>query len=156
MHLKRLSLASAVMRLAGSRSLAQTNRAGLAVDDLVRTASGKETRSTWLARERMVEQAALAASGRNCAHAGVRDRRCYRGSPGSSGESEYSAAYFHTIESGGKRGKRIAIAEKGLALAEAELAEHIAPTDIRYQAAAYRGTGGRTETRFYSIDDACY
>ena len=42
---------------------------------------------------------------------------------GSSGEREYSAAYFHPIERGGKRTKRAEVAEKGVALAEAEVEE---------------------------------
>jgi cobalt-zinc-cadmium efflux system outer membrane protein len=42
---------------------------------------------------------------------------------GSRGEAEYSAGYFQTIERGGKREKRVAVAEKGIALANAELLE---------------------------------
>lgn len=39
------------------------------------------------------------------------------------GEEEYSAGYFHPIELGGKRGKRISVAEISVSLAEAELDE---------------------------------
>lgn len=42
---------------------------------------------------------------------------------GTRGEEEYSAGYFQPIETGGKRSKRVAVAGKGLELAEAELAE---------------------------------
>jgi outer membrane protein TolC len=42
---------------------------------------------------------------------------------GSSGESTYSAAYFQTIERGGKRDKRIEVAAKAKAVAEAEADE---------------------------------
>lgn len=42
---------------------------------------------------------------------------------GSHGESEYSATYFHTLERGGKREKRMAVAENGIELARAELQE---------------------------------
>ncbi len=42
---------------------------------------------------------------------------------GTQGEEEYSVGYFHPIETGGKRSKRVLVAEKGLDLAEAELAE---------------------------------
>ena len=42
---------------------------------------------------------------------------------GTQGEEEYAVGYFHPIETAGKRSKRVQVAEKGLALAEAELAE---------------------------------
>ena len=42
---------------------------------------------------------------------------------GTQGEEEYTVGYFQPIETGGKRSKRVAVAEKGLELAEAELAE---------------------------------
>jgi len=42
---------------------------------------------------------------------------------GSPGESIYSAAYFQTIETGGKRDRRIDVAEKAKAVAEAEVDE---------------------------------
>ena len=42
---------------------------------------------------------------------------------GTRGEEEYVVGYFQPIETGGKRSKRVRVAEKGLALAEAELAE---------------------------------
>jgi cobalt-zinc-cadmium efflux system outer membrane protein len=43
---------------------------------------------------------------------------------GSRGESEYSAGYFLPIERGGKRDKRVVVAQKGLALAETESKEY--------------------------------
>lgn len=39
------------------------------------------------------------------------------------GEEEYTVGYFHPIETGGKRSRRVLVAEKGLELAEAQLAE---------------------------------
>ncbi|MCZ2078572.1 MAG: TolC family protein [Bryobacterales bacterium] len=42
---------------------------------------------------------------------------------GTHGEEEYSLGYFQPIETGGKRSRRMLVAEKGLELAEAELAE---------------------------------
>ncbi len=42
---------------------------------------------------------------------------------GSPGKEEYSAEYSQPIETGGKRDKRLQVAEKGVGLAEAELAE---------------------------------
>jgi cobalt-zinc-cadmium efflux system outer membrane protein len=41
------------------------------------------------------------------------------------GEEEFSAGYFYPIETGGKRQKRVRVAEKDVQLAEAELAERI-------------------------------
>lgn len=41
------------------------------------------------------------------------------------GEEEFSAGYYYPIETGGKRQKRVGVAEKGVQLAEAELAERI-------------------------------
>jgi len=42
---------------------------------------------------------------------------------GSSGEREFSAAYFYPIETGGKRSRRIEVAEKSITLAEVETEE---------------------------------
>ena len=42
---------------------------------------------------------------------------------GTKGEEEFSVGYFQPIETGGQRTKRVMVAEKGLELAEAELAE---------------------------------
>ena len=42
---------------------------------------------------------------------------------GSAGDSEFSAAYFHTIETGGKRDKRIQVAQKALDIATADVDE---------------------------------
>lgn len=47
-----------------------------------------------------------------------------RGSPLNTGkEVEYTASFFYPIETAGKRQKRVSVAELGLALAEAEVAE---------------------------------
>jgi cobalt-zinc-cadmium efflux system outer membrane protein len=60
---------------------------------------------------------------------------------GSRGEVEYSAAYFQTIERGGKREKRVAVAEKAVALAEAEIRERERQLafDIKSQVVAVLG-----------------
>lgn len=42
---------------------------------------------------------------------------------GSQGEAEYSAAYFQTLERGGKREKRVAVAEKSIEVAKSRLLE---------------------------------
>lgn len=41
------------------------------------------------------------------------------------GEEEFSAGYFYPVETGGKRGKRVRVAEKEVQLAEVELAERV-------------------------------
>jgi outer membrane protein, heavy metal efflux system len=42
---------------------------------------------------------------------------------GTPGEEEFTAGYFYTFETGGKRNKRLTVAEKALALANAEILE---------------------------------
>lgn len=42
---------------------------------------------------------------------------------GTLGEEEYSASYFHPIETAGKRAKRIAVGRQGVTLAETDVAE---------------------------------
>ena len=42
---------------------------------------------------------------------------------GTPGDREYSASYFHPIELGGKRGKRLDVGRTGVALAEADVAD---------------------------------
>jgi cobalt-zinc-cadmium efflux system outer membrane protein len=42
---------------------------------------------------------------------------------GTQGEEEYTVGYFHPIETGGKRSKRMLVAEQAVALAEADLSE---------------------------------
>lgn len=42
---------------------------------------------------------------------------------GTRGEEEYSASYFHPIETAGKRPKRVTVAQQSVTLAEAELAD---------------------------------
>ena len=42
---------------------------------------------------------------------------------GTHGEEEYSASYFHPIETAGKRPKRVTVAQQSVTLAQAELAD---------------------------------
>src|SRR3989338_10281156 len=44
---------------------------------------------------------------------------------GSRGEGAFSAGYFHTVETFGKRAKRLAVAQKSTDVADAELAERL-------------------------------
>ncbi len=93
-----------------------------AVNDLIRTAVEKN-RELLALRQRVVEARGLLRQ------AGVRPASILQlggttGSPlGSHGKEEYSATYSQPIEIGGKRDRRLQIAQKGLELAETELAE---------------------------------
>ena len=93
-----------------------------AVNELIQTAV-ERNRELLAVRQRVVEARGLLRQ------AGVRPASSLQlggatGSPlGSPGKEEYSAAYSQPIETGGKRDKRLQVAEKGVGLAEAELAE---------------------------------
>jgi len=93
-----------------------------AVNDLIRSAAEKN-REILALRQKVAEARGLLRQ------AGARPASSLQlggatGSPlGSPGKEEYSAAYSHPIETGGKRDKRILVAEKGVLLAETELAD---------------------------------
>lgn len=91
-------------------------------DDLARIAI-ERNRELQAARQRVAEARGLLRQ------AGIRPAPSLQfegaaGRPlGSPGESEYAAGYSHPLEMAGKRDKRVSLAEKGVALAEAELGE---------------------------------
>ena len=93
-----------------------------AVNDLIQTAV-ERNRELLAVRQKVVEARGLLRQ------AGVGPASSLQlggatGRPfGSSGKEEYSAAYSKPIEIGGKRDKRLQVAEKGVGLAEAEFAE---------------------------------
>jgi cobalt-zinc-cadmium efflux system outer membrane protein len=93
-----------------------------AVNDLIQTAV-ERNRELLAMRQRAVEARGLLRQ------AGVRPASSLQfggatGRPlGSPGKEEYSAEYSQPIETGGKRDKRLQVAEKGVGLAEAELAD---------------------------------
>lgn len=93
-----------------------------AVNDLIQTAVARN-RQLLAVRQRVVEARGLLRQ------AGIRPPSSLQfggatGRPlGSPGKEEYSAAYSQPVEMGGKRDKRLQVAEKGVGLAEAELAE---------------------------------
>lgn len=97
-------------------------RPGSGVDELVQEAF-EHNREILAARQRLEEASGLLRQ------AGVRpaptiEANVASGRPlGTKGEEEYTVGFFQPIETAGKRSKRIAVAEKGLQLAEAELAE---------------------------------
>lgn len=95
---------------------------GLTPDNLVEMAL-ERNREYLALKQRVVEAQALLRQ------AGIRPTPAleFQGSTGkplgSEGEEEYSVGYFHTIETFGKRTKRVNVANKTVELAEAELAE---------------------------------
>lgn len=116
-----LSLAAAVFVTAAG-ALGQPGGAPVSAGELVRIAI-ERNREFLALRQRVTEAEALLRQ------AGVRPAPTLEleggtGRPlGTVGEEEYSAGYFHPIETLGKRDKRIRVAQKSLELAEAELAE---------------------------------
>jgi cobalt-zinc-cadmium efflux system outer membrane protein len=121
MHVKRCIVASALTVSLCLSCWAQQST-GLIVEDLVKT-SFERNQDLLAARERVVEAEALLRQ------AGVRPVPTLEVETstgrilGSRGESEYSAAYFYPIETGGKRSKRQVVAEKSVAIARAEVKE---------------------------------
>ena len=115
------SLAAAIL-LTGAVAMGQSGGAVAPADELVRTAI-ERNRDFLALRERLAESQALLRQ------AGVRPTPTLEveggtGRPlGTVGEEEYSAGYFHPIETFGKRDKRIRIAQKSVELAEAEIGE---------------------------------
>jgi outer membrane protein, heavy metal efflux system len=109
------------------------------VNDLIQAAA-ERNRELLAVRQRIAEARGFLRQ------AGVRPASSLQlevatGSPlGSPGKEEYSAAYSQPIETGGKRDKRLRVAEKGVGLAEAELAERTlrlaTEIKLRYQDAA--------------------
>lgn len=102
----------------------QGSRPNFTIDELVSLAL-ERNRDLLAARQRLAEAQGLLRQ------AGVRlaptvEGESTTGRPlGTQGEEEYSAAFFYPIETGGKRQKRVKVAEFGLLLAEAEVAERV-------------------------------
>lgn len=66
---------------------------------------------------------------------------------GTHGEQEYSASYFQPIETAGKRNKRVAVGQTGVALAEADVAERARQLvfDVKRQIAEARAAQAKNE-----------
>ena len=118
---------------AGLPGRAQTGSASVAVGDLVTRAL--TTNQNYLAARQQVEQARGLLR-----QAGVRlvatvEASGTTGRPlGTQGEEEYAVGYFYPLETGGKRTRRQRVAELGLALAEADLAERARQLGFEVQA----------------------
>lgn len=130
-----LSASIAVCGLALGRLAAAQDRA-LTARELVQLAATRN-RELVAAQQRVAEAEGLLRQ------AGVRlsptvEVEAGTGRPlGTVGEEEYSASYFHPIEMGGKRSKRIEVSEKGVELARAEFADRVRDVafDVKVRAA---------------------
>lgn len=130
-----VSASIAVCGLALARAATAQDRA-LTARELVQLATTRN-RDLLAARERIAEAEGLLRQ------AGVRlaptaEIEAGTGRPlGTHGEEEYSASYFHPIELGGKRSKRMEVSQKGVALAEAEFADRVRDVafDVKTRAA---------------------
>jgi cobalt-zinc-cadmium efflux system outer membrane protein len=102
----------------------QNSGAAAGADDLIDQAL-QRNREILAAQERVSEARGLLRQ------AGVRpaptlEANAASGRPlGTQGEEEYAIGYFHPIERGGKRSKRVLVAEQSVALAEADLLERM-------------------------------
>ena len=114
--------ASALALCMGASGLLPAQNTASGVDPLIRIA-WEQNRDIQAARQRVNEARGLLRQ------AGVRPAATVAvntasGRPlGTQGEEEYSVGIQQPIETGGKRSRRLAAAEAGVALAEAELAE---------------------------------
>lgn len=120
----RVMSVSVTMVAVASLARGQTGPAALGATDLVEMAM-QRNREFLAVKQRIAETQGLLRQ------AGLRPAPALEieestGRPlGSRGEEEFSAGYFHTIETFGKRAKRIAVAQKTTAVAEAELADRV-------------------------------
>ena len=118
----KVSVSLLMLPLCAMAAPPQSSGLAYAVNDLIRTAV-ERNRELLAIRQRAVEARGLRRQ------AGVRPAPSVQlngstGSPlGAPGKEEYSAGYSQPIETGGKRDKRLQVAEKGVQLAEAEFAE---------------------------------
>ena len=120
--MRNLRLPLFIVLIACGAGYSQTPESPRGADALVQLAIGRN-REFLAARQRITETRALLRQ------AGVRpapsiEVESSTGKPlGTAGEEEYAAAYFQPIETAGKRGKRIQVAQKAIELAEAEFEE---------------------------------
>jgi cobalt-zinc-cadmium efflux system outer membrane protein len=122
MLLKRYISASVALLLCCSVPFAQDSSTGVTAEQLVSLAL--ERNQEYLAAQERVREAEALMRQAGLRPAPTIEIETTTGAMlGSRGESEYSAAFFQPIETNGKRSKRLAIANKGLALAQARLRE---------------------------------
>jgi cobalt-zinc-cadmium efflux system outer membrane protein len=120
----RVACLSLAALFAGVPAAAQVDKGDTTARELVRIAI-ERNRDFLALRQRMDETRGLLRQ------AGVRpvptvEIEGSTGRPlGTVGEEEYSAGYFHVLETSGKRDKRVQVARKSLDLAESEISERI-------------------------------
>lgn len=132
---------------------------GSSLNDLVQSAL-ERNREFLAARQRVRETQGLLRQ------AGVRPNPTLEveggtGRPlGTAGEEEYSAGYFQPIELGGKRSKRVTLAEAAVKLAEAELAERTRQLtfDVRAKAIEAIANGEKVKalSRLTQVNEQAY
>src|SRR3990172_8976013 len=121
---RRVVVVSVTISAVASLARGQTGPSAMSAADLVEIATQRNSEFL-AAKQRIAETQGLLR------RAGVRPAPAveieeYSGQPlGSRGEEVFSAGYFHTIETFGKRGKRVAVAHKSTEAAEADLADHL-------------------------------
>jgi len=121
---RRVVVASVAIGAVAGLARAQTGPSALGAADLVEIAT-ERNREFLAAKQRIAETQGLLR------RAGVRPAPALEieessGRPlGSPGEGAFSAGYFHTIETFGKRDKRMAVAQKSVEATEAGLADHL-------------------------------
>ena len=121
---RRVVVVSVTISAVASLARGQTGPSVLSAADLVEIATQRNSEFL-AAKQRIAETQGLLR------RAGVRPAPAVEieessGKPlGSRGEEVFSAGYFHTIETFGKRGKRVAVAHKSTEAAEADLADHL-------------------------------
>jgi cobalt-zinc-cadmium efflux system outer membrane protein len=122
MHFRRWIVACVVILPCCFFSFGQMARFPMSIDDVVKTALDTN-REYMAAKERLAEARALVRQAGLRPTPAIEVEASSGAILGNPGESEYSAGYFHTFETAGKREKRIAAAQIGLLLAEAEVQE---------------------------------
>ena len=121
---KQVVFATVTIGMVASLARGQAGPSALGAADLVEMAI-QRNRDFLAVRERIAETQGLLRQ------AGIRPAPALEieestGRPlGTKGEEAFSAAYFHTVETFGKRAKRIAVAQKSTDMADAELAERL-------------------------------
>jgi cobalt-zinc-cadmium efflux system outer membrane protein len=121
---KRIAVLAAAVLVSAAIAGAQTSARTVSVADLVDLAL-QQNRELMAARQRLVETQGLVRQ------AGVRPAPAleFEGSTGrplgSPGEQAFSLGYFHTIETAGKRDKRLSVAQKSSDAAQAELSDRV-------------------------------
>ncbi|MGJ5820312.1 TolC family protein [Paludibaculum fermentans] len=111
-----------VLLFGANWAVGQTAGSGVSVEQLIQQ-SFAQNREILAVQQRLAEARGLLRQAGN-RPAPTLESNAGSGRPlGTQGEEEYSVGYFQPIETGGKRPKRLEVAQKEVELAEAELTE---------------------------------